>query len=207
MYGSAYRTPMHSNRPTYRTFWGISSFEVLAWFRRGLFYSFLSIYLRHLFSELGDCGHADCRSDYRHDDCIRGAWGIILSRILYGSRRYDLDGNTHYDGACFLYPKETVEDLINSKNDGIFYHIRCWLYCLCFLGPRSLLKRKARKEIHRSPLRLRFKRAAQNRLRSLFRAGPNTPTKVIGVELPDIKRIIVAVRQRFSKIDSDISKW
>ncbi len=38
---------MHSNRPTYRTFWGISSFEILAWFRRGLFYSFLSIYLRH----------------------------------------------------------------------------------------------------------------------------------------------------------------
>ncbi|MBW1695719.1 MAG: MFS transporter [Deltaproteobacteria bacterium] len=28
-------------------FFGISSFQVLVWFRRGLFYSFLSIYLRH----------------------------------------------------------------------------------------------------------------------------------------------------------------
>ncbi|NNF98590.1 MAG: MFS transporter [Desulfobacteraceae bacterium] len=32
---------------TLKTFWGISSFQILAMFRRGLFYSYLSIYLRH----------------------------------------------------------------------------------------------------------------------------------------------------------------
>jgi MFS family permease len=31
----------------HKTFWGLSSFEMLAMFRRGLFYSYLSIYLRH----------------------------------------------------------------------------------------------------------------------------------------------------------------
>ena len=32
---------------SYRIFFGISSFQILAMFRRGLFYSYLSIYLRH----------------------------------------------------------------------------------------------------------------------------------------------------------------
>ena len=30
------------------TFWGIASFEMMAMFRRGLFYAYLSIYLRHV---------------------------------------------------------------------------------------------------------------------------------------------------------------
>ena len=71
----------------------------------------------HFFSKLGDCGHAGCRSDYRHDDRIRGAWGIILSRILHGGRRHDLGGNTHYDGARFLYPKETTGNRIANRED------------------------------------------------------------------------------------------
>jgi MFS family permease len=33
--------------PQSKIFWGISSFHILAMFRRGLFYSYLSIYLRH----------------------------------------------------------------------------------------------------------------------------------------------------------------
>lgn len=36
----------HSRRPE-SFFWGISSFQMLAMFRRGMFYAFLSIYLRH----------------------------------------------------------------------------------------------------------------------------------------------------------------
>lgn len=40
--------PVRQNKKTFsRVFWGISSFEVLAMFRRGLFYSYLSIYLRY----------------------------------------------------------------------------------------------------------------------------------------------------------------
>ena len=78
--------------------------------------------------------------------------------------------------------------LIWIKNDRVFYHIRYQLYCLCFLCPCSLLKRTARKKIHRSTLRVRFKRATQNRLRSLFRTNPNNPqariANIIGVELP-----------------------
>jgi MFS family permease len=34
-------------KTSYRIFFGISSFQILAMFRRGLFYSYLSIYLRH----------------------------------------------------------------------------------------------------------------------------------------------------------------
>jgi len=36
----------HQHRPV-AVFWGLSSFEMLAMFRRGLFYAYLSIYLRH----------------------------------------------------------------------------------------------------------------------------------------------------------------
>lgn len=32
--------------PPPRVFWGVSSFQALAWFRRGLFYSYLAVYLR-----------------------------------------------------------------------------------------------------------------------------------------------------------------
>ncbi len=36
-----------SDLPSLKVFWGISSFQALAMFRRGLFYAFLSIYLRY----------------------------------------------------------------------------------------------------------------------------------------------------------------
>lgn len=42
----AHRRTTHQNHPAV-VFWGLSSFEMLAMFRRGLFYAYLSIYLRH----------------------------------------------------------------------------------------------------------------------------------------------------------------
>ncbi|MEZ4605125.1 MAG: hypothetical protein R2861_17475, partial [Desulfobacterales bacterium] len=38
---------LKSTLPSAKVFWGISSFQALAMFRRGLFYAFLSIYLRY----------------------------------------------------------------------------------------------------------------------------------------------------------------
>jgi MFS family permease len=42
----AHNQTNHQYRPA-AVFWGLSSFEMLAMFRRGLFYAYLSIYLRH----------------------------------------------------------------------------------------------------------------------------------------------------------------
>ncbi|MBC2715012.1 MAG: MFS transporter [Desulfobacteraceae bacterium] len=42
--------------PSAKVFWGISSFQALAMFRRGLFYAFLSIYLRYFLGLFLDTG-------------------------------------------------------------------------------------------------------------------------------------------------------
>ena len=39
--------PTNNSSNSFRVFGGVSSFQMLAMFRRGLFYSYLSIYLRH----------------------------------------------------------------------------------------------------------------------------------------------------------------
>ncbi len=94
-------------------------------------------------------------------------------------------GFVHRENRPYLSrPSKTI---INN-NDWVFHHIQYQLYCLCFLSHRSLHKRQARKKIHRTILRLRFKRATQSRLHALFRTNPNTPqtrvAKVTGVRLP-----------------------
>ena len=76
----AHRQPNPQHRPG-AVFLGLSSFEILAMFRRGLFYTYLSIYLRHflgmsvtettLFATLPMVGNVLCQTF---------VWGTISDR-------------------------------------------------------------------------------------------------------------------------------
>ncbi|MDD9301384.1 MAG: hypothetical protein HUK40_03160 [Desulfobacter sp.] len=98
-----------------KTFIGISSFQVLAVFRRGLFFSYLTIYLRHflglsvieLFWSMSNIGWSAMISDiYKQGNRSRimgqlesmGGMGRIVG-ILVGGLLYDRMGTLFIPGA------------------------------------------------------------------------------------------------------------